>query len=126
MKTAQWWYKFNTQWLNQAKWPEKGKALYLLQYEDLVNNLKGEITNFGRFLGVDERVLSNSIHMKCVINRSSDRLKWKKVIFYKSPFTGKMNKTLDKYIREVKTLAKIYFNKTLNFQHISFYVNIGA
>ena len=114
-KTSQRWHKFNTQWLNQAQWPEKEKFLYPLQYEDLVNNLEGEITNLGQFLGVDERVLSNSTHMKCVTNRSSDGLKRKKVIFYKSPFTGKMNKTLDKYIREVKTLAKIYFNKTLNF-----------
>ena len=115
VKTARGWHHFYTQWLNQTKWPEKGKSLYLLQYEDLVHNLEGEIIKLGQFLGVDERILSNSTRMKCVTSRSSNQLKRKKVVFHKSPFTEKMNKTLDKYIREVKTLVKIYFNKTLSF-----------
>ena len=110
------WYIFYTEWLTQTKWQNPGrKPMYLLQYENMMKNPEYEIIKLGQFLGVDERILSNRTHMKCVTSKSNNLLKCKKLIFQTSPFTDKMTATLNQYMRHIKTLASELFNITLNF-----------
>ena len=107
------WWEFYTRWMRVTE-TDAHYPILLVQYKHLSESLSQELVKIGRFLGVSEHALKNKTHINCVLRNRGQALKRKRVVFKTSPFTTKMNKTIDRYIKQIRNLALKNLNLTLS------------
>ena len=90
-----------------SNWLRVNYSVHLVQYEITKEKPEEQVRGIGRFLGVSQEALNNHTHIDCVVDKKGwERLIRKRLDFKTSPFTEKMNKTINGYIEEIEQLAK--------------------
>ena len=104
------WYTFYKQWLTQ-----KEIKLHIVQFFNLQHNLREEVLEMGRFLGVKDEALNNKAHIDCIINNSGEALRRPTMSFPMSPFSASMNISIDLYKNTIKDMALRNHNVHLTY-----------
>ena len=98
-KAIQDWHGVIKTWLRYPNF-----CLYIIQYEDLVNNIYEELLRLAVFLGVDRAYLTPQ-HVQCVLENARGKFKRQRRTMDLSVFTKEMDLTMEAYVKDVEFVA---------------------